>query len=206
MKYSILASFSMAAALVLAPAAKADSYTYNLSSSDGTVQLQSLTFTTAGSCNGAGQVCDITGISGTLIDTNFLSSPEAITSFAPDGTPPGPYLTPDFLFVYDNLINPDGTAPGFDGSFLDGTGGVVFYVDSPTWLEVGLSGGAANSFFLNESPDGTNYNYSLNPETIGMSGLTPEPSSLVLMATGMLILAVAGRKLTPRLHAARVSS
>jgi hypothetical protein len=205
MKYRFTALFGLAASLVFAPAAQADSYTYNLSSSDGTVQLQSLTFTTAGSCNGAGQVCDITGISGTLVDTNFLTSPEPITSFAPDGTPPGPYLTSDFLFVYDNLINPDGTAAGFDGSFLDGTGGVVFYVSGPTWLEVGLSGGAANSFFLNESPDGVNYNYSLNPETIGMSSTTPEPSSLLLMGTGMLMLAVAGRKFAPRLRAVKVS-
>jgi hypothetical protein len=206
MKYRIMALFSLAATLASAPVAHADSYTYNLQSSDGSVQLSNLTFTTAGSCNGAGQICDITGISGTLTDTNFLPSPETITSFAPGGGG-SLYLTGDFLFVYDNQINPDGTAAGFDGSFLDGTGGVVFYVDSPTPLEVGLSGGATNSFFLNESPDGINYNYPLNPETIGMTESTvPEPSPLLLMGSGLLMLALAGRKLAPKLQAVKASS
>ena len=76
MKYRFMALFGLAASLVFAPAAQADSFTYNLQSSDSTVMLLSLTFTTAGSCSGAGQVCDITGITGTLTDTNFLTSPE----------------------------------------------------------------------------------------------------------------------------------
>jgi len=205
MKYRFVALFGLAASLVLAPAAQADSYTYNLQSSDNTVMLLSLTFTTAGSCNGAGQVCDITGVSGTLTDTNFLSSPEAITSFA---TGTGLNVTSDGLYLYDNEINPDGTDPDFAGSVLDGFGGVVFYTGGSTPLEVGLSGGGDNTYFLNESPDGVNFNYGYpGEELLGeASPVVPEPSPLLLIGTGILMLALAGRKLAPRLQAVKVAS
>jgi hypothetical protein len=206
MKYRITALFGLAASLVFAPAAQADSYAYNLSSSDSTVMLLSLTFTTAGSCSGAGQVCDITGVSGTLTDTNFLAAPESITSFAPGGGG-GLYLTSDFLFLYDNQINPDGTAAGFDGSVLDGIGGVVFYTGGDTPLEVGLSGGGSNTYFLNESEDGVTYNYAVDEELVGSEAtVIPEPSPLLLMGTGLLMLALVGRKLAPRMRTAKVSS
>jgi len=205
MKYRFMALFGLAASLVFAPAAQADSFTYNLQSSDSTVMLLSLTFTTAGSCSGAGQVCDITGITGTLTDTNFLTSPESITSFAPGGGG-SLYLTDDFLFLYDNQINPDGTADGFDGSVLDGIGGVVFYTGGDTPLEVGLSGGGSNTYFLNESPDGVNYNYEVNEELVGSTAtVIPEPSPLLLMGTGLLMLALMGRKLAPRMQAVKVA-
>jgi hypothetical protein len=205
MKYRFTALFGLAASLVFAPAAQADSYTYNLQSSDNSVMLLSLTFTTAGACNGAGQVCDITGISGTLTDTNFLSSPESITSFA---TGTGLNVTTDALFFYDNELNPDGTAAGFDGSVLDGIGGVVFDVSGATPMEVGLSGGGDNTYFLNESEDGMTYNYAFDEELVGMSAASPipEPSPLLLMGTGLLILALAGRKLAPKLQAAKANS
>jgi hypothetical protein len=206
MNYRIAALFGLATSLVFVPAAQADSFSYNLQSSDSTVTLLSLTFTTAGSCSGAGQVCDITGVTGTLTDSNFLASPEAITSFAPGGGG-SLYLTPDFLFVYDNQINPDGTDPNFAGSVLDGTGGVVFYTGGSMPLEVGLSGGGDNTYFLNESSDGVTYNYAVNEELVGEAGtVVPEPSPLLLMGSGLLILALAGRKLAPRLQAVRVSS
>jgi hypothetical protein len=196
--------FGLATALVIAPAAQADSFTYDLQSSDSTVMLLSLTFTTAGSCSGAGQVCDITGITGTLTDTNFLSAPESITSYV---TGTGLNVTSDGLFLYDNLINPDGTNADFAGSALDGFGGVVFDVSGATPLEVSLSGGGSGTYFLNESPDGVNLNYGgLGEELVDVTPIVPEPSPLLLMGSGMLILALAGRKLTPRLQAVRVSS
>lgn len=196
--------FAFAIALAAAPAALADSYTYNLQSSDNSVMLLSLTFTTAGSCAGAGQVCGITGISGTLTDTNFLSAPESITSFAPGS---GLNITSDGLFLYDNQINPDGTAPGFGGSVLDGVGGVVFYTGGSTPLEVGLSGGGDDIYFLNESEDGVTYNYAFDEELSGtQASPIPEPSTLLLMGSGLMILALAGRRLIPGLRAAKISS
>jgi hypothetical protein len=208
MNFRVKAFIGLAMSVVFASAAKADSFTYDLESSDNSVMLLSLTFTTAGSCSGTGQVCEIAGISGTLTDSNFLSAPESITSFAPDnGTPPGPYLTGDFLFLYDNLINPDGTGAGFDGSVLDGIGGVVFYVGGETPLEVGLSGGGDNTYFLNESPDGINNNYVTNEELVGTSATAvAEPSPLLLMGSGLLIVALASRKLATGRKAARANS
>lgn len=206
MKYRLTALIGLAASLVFAPAAQADSYSYNLQSSDSTVMLLSLTFTTAGSCNGAGQVCNITGITGTLTDTNFLTEPESITSYAAGS---GLSVTGDGLFLYDNELNPDGTAAGFDGSVLDGIGGVVFYTDGTIPLEVGLSGGGDNTYFLNESEDGVTYNYAFPGEELveePSGSVIPEPSPLLLMGTGLLILAFAGRKLAPRLKTARASS
>ncbi len=204
MKYRIAALFSLATALVLTPAAQADSFTYDLQSSDSTVTLLTLTFTTAPGCSGVGAVCNITGVSGTLIDTNFLSAPESITSFA-SGT--GLNVTSDGLFLYDNLINPDGTNADFAGSVLDGIGGVVFDVSGATPLEVSLSGGGAGTYFLNESPDGMNVNYGgLGEELQDVTPVVPEPSPMLLMGTGLLILAIAGRKLAPKLQAVKVSS
>ena len=204
MKYRLTALFGLATALVFAPAAQADSFTYDLQSSDSTVTLLSLTFTTAGSCNGAGQVCDITGITGTLTDTNFLSAPESITSFAP-GTSLS--VTSDGLFLYDNQLNPDGPDANFAGSVLDGFGGVVFDVSGATPLEVSLSGGGGGTYFLNESPDGVNVNYGgLGEEMQDVTPVIPEPSPLLLMGTGLLILALAGRKLAPKLQTVKVSS
>ena len=206
MKYRLTALIGLAASLVFAPTAQADSYTYNLQSSDSTVMLLSLTFSTAGSCNGAGQVCNITGITGTLTDTNFLTAPESTTSYA---TGTGLNITPDFLFLYDNELNPDGTAPGFDGSVLDGIGGVVFYTGGTIPLEVGLSGGGAGTYFLNESEDGMTYNYGFPGEELieePSASVIPEPSPLLMMGTGLLILAFVGRKLAPRPQAAKSSS
>jgi hypothetical protein len=204
MNYRLTALFGLAASLVFAPAAQADSFTYDLQSSDSSVMVLALTFTTAGSCSGAGQVCDITGITGTLTDTNFLSAPESITSFA---TGTGLNVTSDGLFLYDNLINPDGTDPNFAGSVLDGIGGVVFDVSGATPLEVSLFGGGDGTYFLNESPDGVNLNYGgLGEELQDVTPVVPEPSPLLLMGTGLLILALAGRKLAPRLQAVKISS
>jgi len=177
--------------------------------------LLSLTFTTAGSCNGAGQVCDITGITGTLTDTNNLSSPESITQFAPDQTPPGPYITPEgFPFLYDNELNPDGTGTAldgggsFDGSVLD-VYGVVFEVGtlSTTPLEVSLFGGGGGTYFLYESPDGVTLNNNgIGVELQDVTPIVPEPPPFLLMGTGLLMLALAGRKLAPRLQAVKVAA
>ena len=203
MRYRLTALFSLVTALILTPAAQADSFTYDLQSSDNTVTLLALTFTTAGSCSGAGQVCNITGITGTLTDTNFLSAPESITSFV-SGT--GLNVTSDGLFLYDNLINPEGTNADFGGSVLDGIGGVVFDVGGATPLEVSLSGGGAGTYFLNESPDGVNVNYGgLGEELQDVTPVVPEPSPLLLMGTGLLMLALAGKKFGPKLQGVKVS-
>ena len=91
---------------------------------------------------------------------------------------------------------------------LDGIGGVVFYTGGSVPLEVGLSGGGDDTYFLNESPDGVNYNYGFPGEELvaESSPVVPEPSPFLLIGTGLVMLALVSRKVAPRLQAAKVVS
>jgi hypothetical protein len=199
MKKVPLALLALAVALAITPAAMASSILFDYG---GNGVATDLTFT-LGSQVSPG-IYNISAVTGTFADSNIGLSSTAVSGIIPDGAGPatvldtieGPgvgWTSPDGSEVYDNLAYP------LNPLVLDSWGGVLFTVGG---YEVNIAGenggyqtwvsvlGNTNDFVDN----GTNGEIL----TSGSVAVAPEPSSLLLLGTGLFALAfVVFRKANP---------
>ena len=173
MKRVWLTTLALAAALAIAPAAKADTFYFDfygagLGSGGGSFTATSLG---GGLFNITGGSITIGGSSATIV-ANLTPGSLAVSS--------------DGEFYYDNILNPSGSPT------VDSTGGILFLLSNGNELEIYSLGGnyyanvwdPTTSSWLFDSVDSP---YG-GPISLDIS-LSPEPSSLLLLATGLLALA-----------------
>ncbi len=179
--------------------AKAD--TFNFTISTPTSQLYPLTgsgtiTTTApglsGGLNGGSGTQYITGITGTINNSaNTLDSGSFAVSLIPT-TAPGVVSTVSFsaqnnstfFFTYDNVLTPNGVTP------LDGNG-LAFTADGVSY-DIGFAGTQAEYLGIRANDEnfdqhtyqGVPIDFTVTPA--GSPAVTPEPSSLALLGTGLL--------------------
>lgn len=201
------------AACIATPSAKADSYTFAFNG--GGLSGSGVIFVSNNPVPGVPGGYQITGITGTFSDTNAnftgaitgVQSTSLPSNINPDGTfvPPGTQAD-GFGFSYDNLFFPGGNSPAvcpppgpsdpeppypFGGGVLD-IYGLLFNVEGGYSVDLwsngvlpgmGLTYGAGDSLngvVLNtfgEPFSGTSVNLT--------TAATPEPGSLLLLATGL---------------------
>jgi len=174
MKKFSIALIALAAAVAIAPAAKADTLSYAFVGSGLDVKIN-FTYNPAND--------QITSVTGTVYSAGVdITSPTAITALVPDSSSPTPIVVGDSEF--DNLISP--TSPlilDFYGVLFDAGG-----VD----INIFTNNGGYQWLDSETYPDSNN----LSEPLAGYA--TPEPGTLVLLGTGLLGLAfVAFRKARP---------
>ncbi len=210
MKKLWLAVFALAAALAIVPAARADSFNYQIVGVNFSADLTLTTGNGTVSVPGSGSLVDtnayiVTFVSGSFDIANGPSETFSATPTAPASDGASAYnLTSNYGFLWDNLLYPGNT----ENAILD-YGGILIAFSNGYDLNLFSgsfgSGAPGDGYFY--FADNRNY-YSNNPVIDGnngpaQDGLTPapEPGSLFLFGTGLLALASIHYRIAARLKA-----
>jgi hypothetical protein len=189
MKKISLVVIALATAFAISPVAKADSYAFNVAGA-GISGSGVITFSVT--ANPA--VDEITGITGTFSDLGAGIDNAAITGLVPSSyNSASPSTVPaasGYIWEFDNLFYSTGAAPGVNGypagGLLDNWG-VLFTVVGGD--EVNIWGNGANHpYTAGDSMGLSNGSFTDSGTAVNFTA-TPEPSTLLLLGTGLLFMA-----------------